>query len=91
MEPLTTEELNNQRRLWKKRAQLEGAKSVNYERDSLQLNLQLNDENLLECRVRIQGVYPVYLPDTAVYTEKFVEEPHESTLHGGTQLTMAKV
>ena len=33
----------------------------------------------------------MYLPDTAVYTEKFVEEAHESTLHGGTQLTMAKV
>ena len=89
--PLTTEELNNQRRFWEKRAQLEGAKSENYERDRLQLNLQLNDENLLECRGRIQGVYPVYLPDTAVYTEKFVEKAHECTLHGGTQLTMAKV
>ena len=66
-------------------------KSKNYENDRLQLNLQLNDQQLLECRGRIQGIYPVYLPDTAVYTEKFVEEAHESTLHGGTQLTMAKV
>ena len=33
----------------------------------------------------------MYLPDTAVYREKFVEEAHESTLHEGTQLTMAKV
>ena len=65
--------------------------SKNYENDRSQLNLQLNDQQLLECRGRIQGVYPVYLPDTAVYTEKFVEEAHESTLHGGTQLTMAKV
>ena len=89
--PLTTEELNVQRRFWEKRAQLEGVKSENYEKDRLQLNLQLNDENLLECRGRIQGVYPVYLPDAAIYTEKFVEEAHKSTLHGGTQLTMAKV
>ena len=89
--PLTTEELNIQRRFWEKRAQQEGMKSANYEQDRLQLNLQLNDQQLFECRGRVQGLYPVYLPDTAVYTEKFVEEAHESTLHGGTQLTMAKV
>ena len=34
---------------------------------------------------------PSVSPSIAVYTEKFVEEAHESTLHGGTQLTMAKV
>ena len=89
--PLTTEELSIQRRFWEKKAQREGVNSKNYENDRSQLNLQLNDQQLLECRGRIQGVYPVYLPDTAVYTEKFVEEAHESTLHGGTQLTMAKV
>ena len=89
--PLITEELSIQRRFWEKKAQREGVNSKNYENDRSQLNLQLNDQQLLECRGRIQGVYPVYLPDTAVYTEKFVEEAHESTLHGGTQLTMAKV
>lgn len=66
-------------------------KLENYEKDHLQLNLQLNDENLLECRGWIQGVYPVYLQDTTIYTEKFVEEAHKSTLHSGTQLTMVKV
>ena len=80
-----------QRRFWEKKAQRESVNSKNYENDRSQLNLQLNDQQLLECRGRIQGVYPVYLPDTAVYTENFVEEAHESTLHGGTQLTMAKV
>ena len=89
--PLTTEELTKQRRFLEKRAQREGMNSGSYENDRLQLNLQLNDQQLLECRGRIQGVYPVYLPDTAVYTEKFVEEAHEATLHGGTQLTMTKV
>ena len=89
--PLTTEELSNQRRFWVKRAQREGMNSKYYENDRSQLNLQLNDRQLLECRGRIQGIYPVYLPDTAVYTEKFVEEAHEATLHGGTQLTMTKV
>ena len=89
--PLTTEELSIQRRFWEKRPQQEGVKSKNYENDRSQLNLQLNDQQLLEFRGRIQGVFPVYLPDTAVYTEKFVEEAHESTLHGGAQVTMAKV
>ena len=89
--PLTTEELIKQRRFLEKRAQREGMNSKSYENDRLQLNLQLNDQQLLECRGRIQGFYPVYLPDTAVYTEKFVEEAHEATLHGGTQLTMTKV
>lgn len=89
--PLTTEELSTQRRFWEKRAQQEGMKSENYENDRLQLNLQLNDQQLLECRGRIQGVYPVYFPDTAVYTEKLVEEAQESTLHRRMQLTMAKV
>ena len=89
--PLTTEELTKQRRFLEKRAQREGMNSKSYENDRLQLNLQLNDQQLLECRGRIQGVYPVYLPDTAVYTEKFVEEVHKATLHGGKQLTMTKV
>ena len=69
--PLTTEELSIQRRFWEKKAQWEGMNSKNYENDRSQLNLQLNDQQLLECRGRIQGVYPVYLPDTAVYTEKY--------------------
>ena len=88
---LTTEELSIQRRFWEKKAQQEGVNSKNYENDRSQQNLQLNDQQLLECRGRIQGVYPVYLPDTAVYIEKFVEEAHASTQHGGTQLTMAIV
>lgn len=89
--PLTTEELSVQRRFWEKRVQQEGVKSKNYENNRSQLNLQLNDQQFLECWGRIQGVYPVYLPETAVYTEKFMEQAHESTLHRGTQLTMAKV
>ena len=36
-------------------------------------------------------VQPVYLPDKCVYTEKFIQETHEATLHGRVQLTMAKV
>jgi hypothetical protein len=57
----------------------------------MQLNLQRNQSGLLECRGRVQGLYPIYLPDTEIYKEKFVQQAHEDTLHGGLGLTMAKV
>ena len=57
----------------------------------MQLNLQRNQSGLLECRGRVQGHYPIYLPDTEIYTEKFVQQAHEDTLHSGVGLTMAKV
>jgi len=82
--PLTSEELKVQRRFWERRAQQEGMKSEKFEEARRQLNL-------LECRGRIQGVYPVYLPEIAVYTEKFIQEVRESTLKGGAGMTMAKV
>ena len=49
-----------------------------FTRDQLQLNLQLNENGVLECRGRVQGFYPVYIP-------------HKSTLHGGVGLTMVNV
>ena len=33
----------------------------------------------------------MYLPDTSTYTEKFVQEAHEATLHSGVGLMMMKV
>ena len=88
---LTTEELRKQRRVWQRRAQQEGTESKHFQQDCLQLNLQQNDQKLLECRGRIQGVNPVYLPDKSIYSEKFVQESNEATLHVGVSLTMPKV
>ena len=51
----------------------------------------MNHDGALECRGRIQGDYPVYLPDSEMYTEKLVQHAHEAFLHGGVSLTMAKV
>ena len=62
-----------------------------YQEDRLQLNLQPNSDGELKCRGRIQGHYPVYLPDSQQYTNKLVEHAHLSTLHGGVGLTMAKL
>ena len=79
--PLTTEETNEANVFWVKKE----------EEDQLQLNLQPNSEGVLECRGRIQGHYPVYLPDSQRYTEKFVTQAHLTTLHGRVVSTMAKV
>ena len=88
---LTTEEINYQKLLWEKKTQKKCAGLEQFEDDKLKLNLQMNHDGALECRGRIQGDYPVYLPDSEMYTEKVVQHAHEATLHGGVSLTMAKV
>ena len=85
--PLTTEETNRQRLFWEKQAQ----RSCDIERDRVALNLQPNQEGLLEYRGRIQGEYPVYIPETNILGLRPVEEVHKETMHGGVGLTMARV
>lgn len=85
--PLTTEETERQRLFWTKQAQ----DNCNLEEDRVALNLQPNQEGLLECRGRVQGEYPVYLPDIHLFTCRVVEEAHQETLHGEIGLTMARV
>ena len=84
---LTTQETNQLRRHWERQAQ----KSANFEKDRVALNLQLNQEGLLEYRGRLQGDYPVYLPESSLYSQRIVEEAHLQTLHGEVGLTMTKV
>ena len=48
-----------------------------------QLNLQENDDNILECRGRIQSKYPIFIPDDCEFARKLVELEHRETLHGG--------
>ena len=85
--PLTMKELEKQRLFWIKRVQ----SSCDVEDDRLRLNLQPNAIGILECRGRIQGRYPIYLPDASPYTTKLVEDSHLRTLHGGVGMTMAHV
>ena len=85
--PLTMKELEKQRLFWIRRVQ----SSCDVEDDRLRLNLQPNTFGILECRGRIQGRYPVYLPDASPYTTKLVEDSHLRTLRGGVGMTMAHV
>ena len=82
--PLTTEELNIQKNFWIKRAQ----KTHGREKDTLELNLKEDEEGILRCHGRVQGHYPVYIPDDHLYASKMVEDAHKRTLHGGVGMTM---
>ena len=89
--PLTTEETNKARIFWVKRVQTRATADKHYQEDRLQLNLQPNQDGVLECRGRIQGQFPLYLPDSQRFTEKLVTQVHLGTLHGRVVSTMAKV
>ena len=89
--PITTAERQSQNDWWFRRVQSRARNSIKFTDDELQLNLQPNVSKILECRGRIQGRYPIYLPDDCLFTEKFVELAHVRALHGGVALTMAKV
>lgn len=89
--PITTEETTSQLQFWIRRSQVRSKGTTKFEGDQLQLNLQENADGILECRGRIQGEYPAYLPDDAVFAEKLVTHSHIQTLHGGVGLTMANV
>ena len=87
--PLTTEEIQQQHLFWTKRAQqIQDDKVTD---DQQRLGLKENEQGILECQGRVQGHYPVHLPDTHPHTVKLVEDAHRCTLHGGVGLTMSRI
>ena len=89
--PLITPEIAAHELFLVKRAQQQGMSNANFEQDQEQLNLQPNVDGVLECRGRIQGEYPIYLPDSVLLAAKVVQRAHVTTLHGRVGLTMANV
>lgn len=57
--PITTDEMQRQELWWIKQAQQSAQQQANFQADKLQLNLQENDQQVLECRGRIMGEYPI--------------------------------
>ena len=55
------------------------------------LNLQRITNDMYECRGRIQGDFPIYIPNDSLLAEKIVQEAHIRTIHGGLGLTMGEV
>ena len=89
--PLTTEEISTREKFWLKRAQLDVVNTTEFSEDQLRLNLQKKEDGLFECRRRIQGEYPIYVPGDHVSARKLVEEVYLKTLHGGVGMTMAGI
>ena len=89
--PLSTAKIQDQYLWWTKRAQQDATINGEMEKSKIQLNLQPNEAGVLECRGRIEGDYPVFLPQNHLFTRKLVEQAHLTTLHGGVGMTMAKV
>ena len=88
---MTTSEVEEMKTWWIKRVQRQDSTTSHHEQTKVALNLQKNAEGLLECRGRIQGKYPTYLPTDAPFTKKLVHRVHVETLHSGVGLTMAAV
>ena len=89
--PVTSEEVRKEKMWWIKRAQNEDSKNPHFVETSRKLNLVKNNEGIYECRGRLQGSFPTYLPADALFTKKLVQRTHVETLHGGVLLTMAAV
>ena len=89
--PLKTGEIQAQVLWWIKRTQQRHLESDENKEDVLRLNLKPNDEGLLECRGRIEGHYPEYIPPKTLLAEKLIMDAHTSSLHGGVGITMTTV
>lgn len=89
--PLNTEDINQEIQFWIKREQTRFKDSDQFKEDQLTLNLQENGDGLLECRGRVQGMYPIYIPPKTLLSEKLVMNAHIQTLHGGVGLSMSHI
>ena len=81
-EPLYTAETNRQIEFLVRDSQVRCMNTASFEEDQLRLNLQKNEDGLYECRGLIQGDYPIYLPESALFTKKLVMHVHTQTLRG---------
>ena len=55
-----------------------------FQDDKLQLNVQPNGQGILECLGRIQGEYPIHLPESHPFTYKLVQQSHLMAMQSNT-------
>ena len=65
-DPLTTEEIDRRRKYLIKQVQREMEHSEKFIDNQKILNLHKNWEGIYECRSRIEGAYPVYIPSESI-------------------------
>ena len=89
--PLDADEIQ-EHRLWRiKGVQKECQEQVYFSEYRLQLNLQPNSQAIIECRGRIEGEFPIYLPDSHPFSREIVRQARSATLHGEVSFTMRKM
>ena len=88
--PLTTQETSKQVKFWIRRVQARNENTEKFTKDQQQLHLKKDDKGIYECHGRVQGDYPVYLPDNESLTNKIVMHSHKLSCHGGVGMIMAK-
>ena len=88
---ITTIEINAQKHQLIQNAQNHGESFEAFKIQKQTLNLQRNSSRFYECRGRIHGHYPLFIPRNSMLAEKIVEDAHNRTLHGGVSLTMSEV
>ena len=81
----------NQKKFYIKREQEKVVSSDRFEDDKKRLNLEKNDEGVYICKGRLQGFYPIYLPQDSVLSEKVIFAEHKRSLNGGVAMTMSDV
>ena len=89
--PLTTTEIEEQKFHLIKTAQESCEQADYFQEHQLQLNLQKNSRGLYECRGRVQGDYPIYIPRESTLAFKIAQDAHLRTMHGGVSMTMAEI
>ena len=89
--PLTTEEIQKSVDMWVRKSQKSFECDPKFQKHRNQFNLQRDERGVYVCRGRVQGMYPIYLPTDAKFTELLVRNAHLATLHGGVGLTLTKV
>ena len=70
--PLSTTELELAKNHWVKKVQSDAQTAVGFEQQKEKLNLKKDEDGILRCHGRIEGDYPIYLPDSDLFTKKLI-------------------
>ena len=62
-----------------------------FNEDQERLNLVKDSEDINRCHARTQDEKPIYLPSSTKVTEELVKDAHIQSLHGGVELTIARI
>jgi hypothetical protein len=62
--------------VWVNQTQQRAVNDLKFAKDKEQLQLETNENGISQCHGRIQGEYPIFLPDSALVTTKVVQRAH---------------